>query len=229
MLGAHALVGQEDGFAEPVVRTPPLATSARGGTLVAFVGGFASNAATPTDTFGNHWRALDAPIVYRGYHGRYDLRAYIATDARGGPGQIVRLSKPGEPAGESTLAVIEVRDAGRLVAAASAYPQAGFHVSSATVATHGPALLVAAWWGDGRGLHHFVEPGNGFTVVERFTALPPNSAVQGVVAVRQVDRAGSYRVDWYNAPRQGAILWLLAFAPGDAARSRAESSLHTAG
>ena len=212
MLGAHALVGQEDAVAEPVVRTPPLATAAHGSTLVAFLGGFASNAATPTDTYGNRWRALGAPAVYRGYDGRFDLRVFVAADARGGPAQVVRVAKPGEPAGESTLAVVEVRDAGRLLAASSAYPQAGFHLASATVRTDGPALLVAAWWGDAHGLRHVAEPGDGFEVIERFTRLPPNSAVQGVVAVRAVDRAGSYRVDWYNAPRQGAILSLLAFA-----------------
>ena len=41
--------------------------------------------------------------------------------------------------------------------------------------------------------------------------LPPNSAVQCVVAVREVMTAGTYNVTWTETPDQGAPLWLFAF------------------
>ena len=211
-LGAHALVGQEDRVAEAVAHTPALATE-DGSTLLAFVGSFTSNDAVPSDNLGNRWRPLQAPELYRGYDGRFSLGAWLARDIKGGHAQVISVEKPGVPAGELTLVALELRNAGRLVDSSRTYPDAGLQLRSGTVTTDGPALLVAAWWGDGMGLRHFAEPGDGFDVVERFTRLPPNSAVQAVVATRQVDKAGTYSVDWYNAPSQGAILWLLAFAP----------------
>ena len=212
MLGAHALVGQEDQVAAPLAQTPALRTAAKGSSMVAFVAGYARNRDGPTDNFGNHWRPFGTPIIYRGYSDRFDVRAYLAEDARGGDGHVVRVAKPGEPAGEMTLAVVEARDA-HLIDASRTYPATGWRLTSASVRTNGPALLVAFWWGDSGELNHNVWPGDGFRVIEHFTRLPPNSAVQGVVAVREVDRAGRYSVTWYNQPRQGAALWLMAFAP----------------
>lgn len=213
-LGAHALVAQEEGRAPAVARTPLLDSAERGSRLVAFVAGHASNRDGPTDNFGNDWRPFGAPVAYRGYAGRFDVRAYLAEDARGGTGHIVSVAKPGQPAGELTLAVVEVRHASRLVDASRAYPAAGWHLSGPSVRTDGPALLVAFWWGDSSELDHHAWPGDGFRVIERVTRLPPHSAVQGVVAVREVQRAGQYAVTWYNLPRQGAALWLFAFADG---------------
>lgn len=212
-LGAHVLVGQEEGRADPVARTPPLATAAQGSSLLAFVAGYAVNDAAPTDGFDNPWRGLGPPVVYRDYDGRFDVRAYLAPEAHGGPRHRVQVAKPGVPEGELTLVVAEARNAGRLVDVAQTYPEPALRQVSGSVTTDGPALLVAAWFGDASGLDHTVVAGAGFRVVERFTALPPNSAVQAVLAVREVERAGSYRASWYAHPRQGAVLWLMAFAP----------------
>ena len=92
------------------------------------------------------------------------------------------------------------------------YAPAGTSLSSGTVTTNGPAVLVAFWWGDGLGLRHTAVPDSGFEVIESFTDLPPNSGVQCVVAVREVEKAGSYSLRWATLPAQGAPLWLLAFA-----------------
>ena len=89
-------------------------------------------------------------------------------------------------------------------------------VSSASVTTSGPATLVAFWWGDASGLVHSAIPNNGFSIIENFVNLPPNSAVQCVVAVRQVAGAGTYNVSWTQTPSQGAVLWLMAFQSDDA-------------
>ena len=211
-LGAHALVGQEDQRADAVAVTPPLDVAAHGSSLLAFVAGYRTNDAAPTDSAGNQWRLLGAPEAYRGYDGRFDMRAYVAEQARGAHDLRVSVHKPGEPRGELTLVAVEARDAARLVGIARSYPQAALRQVSDSVTTTGPALLVALWWGDAKGLEHRVLPGSGFRVIEDFTRLPPNSAVQAVVAVREVDHAGTWRASWYAWPRQGAVLWLLAFA-----------------
>lgn len=212
-LGAHALVGQEDGVAATIAQSPPLATADSGSSFIAFSAGYASNASAPTDNLGNAWAPLGTPVVYAGYEGRFDVKAYLLQDGQGGPGHIVSIAKPGVPAGELTMPVVEVRNGGRLVAVARNYAPSGALLASDPVTTDGPALLVAFWWGDAGGLHHTAEPDGGFTVIERFTDLPPNSAVQCVVAVREVAAAGSYSVNWSTAPAQGAPLWLFAFAP----------------
>jgi len=222
-LGVHTLVGQEEDRADPVARTRTLRSETTGSSFIAFVAGYADNNAAPADNLGNTWRAFGAPMVYRGYEGRFDVRAYLARDARGGPDHRVQVAKPGRPEGELTLAVVEVRDGSRMVDAARVYAPSGTQLESGVVTTDGPALLVAFWWGDGRELDNGASPGNGFKLVEQFTRLPPNSAVQCAVAVRTVDRAGRYSVTWHTRPAQGAPLWLFAFAPPKAPAPAAHS------
>ena len=212
-LGAHTLVGQEDGHAAAIARTPPMMTEPGGSSFLAFSAGFASNVGAPSDNMGNTWAPLGAPVVYAGYDGTFDVKAFLVLDGRGGPRHRVEIRKPGAPAGELTMPVVEIRDAGRLIAHSQVYAAAGTQLTSGSVTTDGPAVLVAFWWGDGRGLIHDAIPGNGFDVIESFTKLPPNSAVQCAVAVREVSEAGRYDVTWSTSPVQGASLWLFAFAP----------------
>lgn len=54
-------------------------------------------------------------------------------------------------------------------------------------------------------------PNHGFKVIDQYLDLPPNSGVQAAVAVKQVDRPGTWDVSWTGTPAQGAILWLFAF------------------
>ena len=124
----------------------------------------------------------------------------------------MQVDTPGTPAGELTLSVTALRDA-RLANMALVYPQPGLHLRSGEVRVDGPALLLAYWWGDSGELRHRVVSGNGFKVVDAFTELPPNSAVQAVVAARRVEQAGTYSADWFNLPAQGAPLWIFAFTP----------------
>jgi len=210
-LGAHVLVGQEDVVAPPEVRTPPLHTAAQGSSFVAVVGGFIANAQRPRDSLGNAWTPFGAPVVFHGYGERFDTRAYLALDGRGGADHVVTLAKPARPGGESSLVLVEARNAPRLVDAAQVYAEKGTRLASGTVVTDGPALLVALWWGDGDQARHRAVPDAGFRVIDQLIVLPPHSAVQCAVAVRTVDRAGRYAVTWDTAPAQGAILWLFAF------------------
>lgn len=226
VLGSHALLVQPDGEGTSPAIAGPIDTRAAGSALLVLVGGYASNAALPSDTYANTWVQRGPSITYHGYEGRFDTRAYVALHARGGQDHRVILSKHGAPAGEITAPFVEIRNAGVLQDVASNYAVPGLMdrigrklsqgrseaaLTSDSVTTTGPATLVAVWWGDAFVYKMTAVPDNGFRVIERFLQLPPQSGVQCAVAVRQVDRAGTWRVTWHGSPAQGAILWLFAF------------------
>lgn len=210
-LGSHTLLAHEDGDGPSVATTAPIATAPTGSALIVFSAGYTSNDQPPTDSRGNTWTRVGDPVFYRGYDDQFDVTAYLVADASGGPSHTVSIVKNGVPSGEITVPFIEVRDAAVLQAVAANYPQAGTTLRSGDVTTTGPATLVAFWWGDATGLHHSAVPGEGFTIIENFVELPPNSAVQCVVAVKQVASAGTWHVTWATSPAQGAPVWLFAF------------------
>ena len=77
------------------------------------------------------------------------------------------------------------------------------------LAAAGPATLVAFWWGDGNAPDNKVAvPNNGFTVLDSIGL--EGALVQGFVAAKEVDAAGTYDVTWDATPVQGAQLWLVA-------------------
>ena len=210
-LGAHTLLAHEDGNGPSVATTAPIVTAASGSTLLAFSAGYTDNDQPPTDSYANTWTQLGAPVVYRGYNGEFNVTAYLVLHATGGSAHTVSIVKNNVPAGEITVPFVELRDAGVLQSVAVNYPAASSSLTSGDVTTTGPATLIAVWWGDATGLHHSAVPDNGFTIIENFVDLPPMSAVQCVVAARQVSGAGTYHVSWATSPVQGAPLWLLAF------------------
>lgn len=232
-LGAHTLLVQSEGLGVAPAVSASIDTRPDGSALLVLVAGDAGNLAAPTDSYGNHWQPVGDRVVYRGYHGRFAARAFVATRASGGPDHRVRFAKPGRAEGELTAPFVEIRHAGRLQAVAQNYPAPGLidrlgrawrrttgaaaggsaTLTSGKVVTTGPATLVAVWWGDAYVYRMTAVPDHGFQVIDRLLELPPNSAVQCAVAVKQVDRAGTWDVSWTGAPAQGAILWLFAFQP----------------
>jgi len=210
-LGAHTLLAHEDGHGASVATTAPIDTAASASTLLVFSAGYTDNDRPPTDSYANAWMQLGDPVIYRGYNGEFNVTAYLVLQAQGGTAHTVSIVKNNVPTGEITVPFIEIRDAGALQSVAVNYPPASGLLSSGTVTTTGPATLIAVWWGDATGLHHSAVPDNGFSIIENFVDLPPNSAVQCVVAARQVSEAGTYQVNWTTSPEQGAPLWLLAF------------------
>lgn len=224
--GSHALLVQPDGQGTNPAVSAPIQTQAAGSALLVMVGGYASNAAVPSDNYGNTWIQRGPRVAYDGYSGRFDTAAYVALPARGGKGHRIRLAKDGTATGEITAPFVEIRHADVLQDVVSTYARPGVvarlgakvaqgwssaELTSGTVTTTGPATLVAVWWGDAYIYRMTAVPDNGFKVIERFLELPPSSGVQCAVAVRQVDSAGRYRVTWTGTPAQGAILWLFAF------------------
>jgi len=235
MLGAHTMLTQSEGDGSSPAVTSALHTQADGSSMLVLVAGHADNDADPTDSFANTWKRVGDPVTYNGYDGHFNARAYIAIGARGGKGHTVQVVKNGSPNGEITLPFIEIAHAGKLQDVAQNYPTPGVAaraankltrawqgmvgnpdttstaLTSGTVTTTGPAMLVAVWLGDAYIYSMTAEPGDGFKVIHSYLHLPPNSGVQCAVAVRQVDAAGTYSVTWNGSPAQGAILWLFAF------------------
>jgi hypothetical protein len=214
-LGSHVLLWHEDGNGPALAVTPPIDTQSSGSSLIAFSAGYASNDSLPVDNKGNLWSALGAAVVYRGYNGVFDVKAYAVFGAHGGSGHTLSITKNGVPSGEITVPFVEIRQASALHAIVQNYPASAAVVTSGSVTTSGAATLLAFWWGDATGLQHSAIPNNGFSIIENFVDLPPNSAVQCVVAVRQVASAGTFNVSWTQSPSEGAVLWLLAFQTSD--------------
>ncbi|NID14541.1 hypothetical protein [Luteibacter yeojuensis] len=209
-LGAHVFLGQGEGLGVSPAVTRAVDTQSTGSVFVVFNAGYTSNGSTPTDTYLNRWRSLGRAMTYANYGERFDVKAYVALDGKGGPGHSVSIVKPGEPKGELSLPFVEVRNATRVQAIAQSYAAPALVVSSDEIHVDGPATLLAFWWGDGGVKRMTVTPGDGFQLIDAFTELPDESGVQGAVAWRQVDKAGTYRVHWTAAPVQGAALWLIA-------------------
>jgi hypothetical protein len=211
-LGAHTLQTQSEGLGTNPVITDPITTQQHGSSLIVFNGGYSSNALDPIDNYSNRWKQLGNDVPFgNGYGDRFNVKAYVALAAKGGPGHTVSFIKNGNAAGEISVPFIEIKDAGVLKDVSQTYAPTGTTMSSGTVTTSGPATLIAVWWGDGGVKRMSAVPNNGFTVIDSYLKLPDNSGVQCAVAYKQVAAAGRYNVSWQGAPAQGAILWLLAF------------------
>lgn len=188
-----------------------MSTRASGSTLLACVGRGLLAPDTPTDNAGNAFVQLGTGHTYTLWPNS-GTSLYVCAKARGRAGHAVTVKKP-KVTDETTLSVVEVGDAGVVADVQWREVLSGQPLTSASVTTTGPALLVAWWWGDaGVDLNKTAVPDNGFTVID--SVLASGALVQCAVAVRQVDAAGSYNVTWTSTPQQGAQLWLVAVQAG---------------
>lgn len=234
-LGAHTMLTQSESDGSSPAVTAAIHTQEDGSSFLVLVAGHADNDADPTDSYANTWKRIGDPVTYDGYDGRFNARAYLAIGAHGGKHHTVQIVKAGSPNGEITMPFVEILHAGKLQDVAQNYPTPSVParaanklarawqgmvgspdttnslLTSGTVTTTGPATLVAVWLGDAYIYSMTAVPSDGFKVIDSYLHLPPNSGVQGAVAVRQVDAAGTYSVTWRGTPAQGAILWLFAF------------------
>jgi hypothetical protein len=210
-LGAHTLLIHSEGMGVSPAVSEPLQTQASGSSMLVFNGGYAANSAAPVDSYANKWKQLGGDVPYGNGYDSFNVKAYIALAAKGGPNHTVGVIKNGNVAGEISIPFVEIKNAGVLKDYAQNYPAAALKITSGTVTTTGPATLVAVWWGDGGVKRMTAVPDSGFDVIDSFLMLPDNSGVQCAVAVREVSAAGIYNVSWIGTPVQGAILWIFAF------------------
>jgi hypothetical protein len=184
-----------------------MSTRTTGSTLLACVGRGLLAAAAPTDNVGNAFVQLDVAHTYTLWPNS-GTALYACEQARGTADHAVTVAKP-KVTDETTLSVVEITGGGRVRDVKWREVLSGQPLTSASVTTTGPALLVAWWWGDaGVDLDKTAVPDNGFTVVD--SVLAAGALVQCAVAVRQVSAAGTFNVTWASTPQQGAQLWLVA-------------------
>jgi len=201
-------VFNRDGVSVSPLSTSAMSTAAGGSTLLACVGrGVVSAHGAPTDNKGNTFVQLGTTHTYTLWASS-GTALYACEQASGGAGHVVTAAKP-QPSDETTLSVIEVTGGGLVRPAQWREVLAGSPLTSASITTTGPALLVAWWWGDaGVQSDKTAVPDNGFSVVD--SVLASGALVQCAVAVRQVSAAGTYNVTWSATPMQGAQLWIVA-------------------
>ncbi|VTU20703.1 hypothetical protein H4CHR_00638 [Variovorax sp. PBS-H4] len=206
-LGAHDLAFNLDGVSSPSLSISAIDTQASGSTLLVCVGRGLLAASLPTDNAGNSFVPLGMPHTYTLWPSS-GTALYGCVQAHGRAGHVLTAEKP-KVTDETTLSVVEIINGGAVRDVQWREVLSGQSLTSASVTTTGPALLVAWWWGDaGVDLDKTAVPGDGFTVID--SVLASGALVQCAVASRQVDAAGTYNVTWTSTPPQGAQLWLAA-------------------
>ncbi|MDP3819833.1 MAG: hypothetical protein Q8R33_00005 [Burkholderiales bacterium] len=185
-----------------------IATRSSGSTLLVSVGrGVVSAQTNPVDNKGNAYAQLGTTHTYSLWPNS-GTALYACERAVGGSDHVVSAPKA-VPADETTLSVVEVINGGAIGEVKWNEVLSGNPLTSQSVTTTGPALLVAWWWGDANvRSNKTAVPDNGFSVIH--SILLEGALVQCAVAVRQVSAAGTYTVTWAATPQQGAQLWIAA-------------------
>ena len=205
-LGAHVLLTQDEALGTPLATTPAITTQASGSSLLAISMGWNVNFAAPFDSYNNAWTPLGARNLYAG--GDFYTAMWMVPAGSGGNGHTLSFNKNGRPAGEISMALMEVINGGNVQMVYRLAPAGDETPGSVTV--DGPATLIAIWGGDAFELTHTAVPDNGFVVFDSYLNLGPSSGVQVALASKQVTAAGTYTVNWTSTPFQNAACYLIA-------------------
>lgn len=189
-------------------------TQAAGSDVLAFTFGQFSNYSPPTYNGGSAMSLLHSSGYASGLWPGFGLEVYTQLDVAGGGGHALAFAKPGSATQESTLIGVEILRGGvikdeSIVNRAAA--GANTPLTSDSVTTTAPALLVSVWGGDGNAgtADQTAEPENGWTTVESLF-LGSTAYIQAAAAVRKVTAPGTYTVDWTAVANQGCIISLVA-------------------
>ena len=207
-LGAHVLFAQNDTVGTNPATTPAINTQVNGSTLLAISMGWLRNLANPVDNFGNTWSKISGPNIY--FSPDFYTAIWAAPAAIGGNGQTLTFAKDSYPAGEISMALIEVTHGGKVDMIYKLAPASNQSPGSITV--DGPATLIALWGGDAFALDNTAVPDNGFTVIDSYLSFGGNFAtgVQVSIAAKEVTAPGTYTVNWTSAPSQNCACYLIA-------------------
>lgn len=200
-------------------------TDATGSTFLIMMGGYTRDIVKgPTDNKGNAYAEVGAEETWTNWPDD-GTTIWSSANATGGPS--TTWSQYVTQFNEITMFEIEVPNAGASPQITSTFNQQGNSgvytpakgccntLTSNSVTTTGPATLIALWWGAGPTGYgtHIATPNNGFTNLADCDIDNPNGYVQGYMAYKTVDAAGTYNVTWTYQPKQGAELWLIAVQP----------------
>ena len=223
-IGEHALVFQrmKGGLSE--LKTPPLSAVREGSILVVSVGrGQIAAFEPPTGINNEVYPQVGATHAYTRWPNS-GTALYALTNQSSDDDQVISVRTP--PSDEITMAAVEVLGSRIEDVAWNEDREPEFFwsirrklfsdrsMTSHKVKTSGPATLIAFWWGDASSANSkTAEPDQGFLVVD--SLLDEGALVQCAVAVKHVEKAGSYDVTWTATPIQGAQMWLVAVADNE--------------
>lgn len=188
-----------------------------------------SDPSAPTDNKGNTYAIVNGPNTYSGFPSARTA-LYAKTNAVGGASHVLSATWPlkNSSGAEMSLLAVEVPTgrATAIVQDASFVERASAaSVTSVSVTTTGPAMLVAFWLGTGGvitvGTAHPGSPQAPFTAIpnaDTAVAIHNNGYIQGKSAYAYVTAPGTYTATW-TGTSEGAQLYLVAIqeAPGTSA------------
>ena len=174
-----------NGVSVSPLSTSALATSVSGSTLLACVGrGVVSTQSAPTDNKGNTFQQIGAAHAYTNWSSS-GTALYACAAAAGGAGHQITVAKP-VASDETTATAIEIAGGGVIRDVQWREVLRGNPITSPTVTTRGPAVIVAWWWGDADvNFDKTAVPDSGFTVVDSIL-------LQGALVQREIGSAREY-------------------------------------
>jgi len=204
--------------------TDPAITQASGSLLLSIVGRgtWSVSPNAPTDNHGNTFTLTNQTHTYHDWPNS-ETGLYIKIGAAGGAnhtfsatfGSVGSQSTDGD---EVSLSVVEVLHGTKIQGYSfveKTLSGSSTTLTSNSVTTTGPAVLVAWWWGTAGipplGQNHTAIPGNGFTLIaeaSRTARLNSNGYVQFAAAYKVVSTPGTYSMTWTTT--EGAQLYLVA-------------------
>lgn len=187
----------------------PIDTNAGSTLLVVAAMGKLANLHPPTDNNGDTFTQLLPAHNYAAFWGS-GQQLFAATNIKGGKGTIVTESMPNTN-DEVSLSVVEIRGAHSISAATVSETPGKGPVTSASVTTKGPAMLVSWWWGDGVLTQISATTSDGWTRIHSLGRAQGDSGmIQTELAAKAVNAAGTYSITWTSNPDQGAVVYLVA-------------------
>lgn len=203
-LGAHDGQNWAVGDDGTLITTDAMATQTSGSSMVVGVGRGSATTSAPTDNKGSTYTQVGSTYPYTDWPA-WGTSLWADLGIAGGSGHTVSVACP--DGDEITVFAVEVKNGGAIADFIHTQNTSQSPLVSGDVTTTGPALLIAFWWGNGGAYEHTAVPNNGFTVLH--SVLVGGNVIQGAVATKSVDAAGTYNVSWTsNDP--GGQTWLVA-------------------
>jgi hypothetical protein len=212
-IGAHAITYEPFNSSHSMtISTPPMNTQPAGSTTIVGIGrgvgsAFTAQERTPTDNKGNSPYMIEGSEEHWSLYPQSSAATYAFSNMAGGSGQVISTMAPATD--EITVMAVEITNATKV--SSVFVEQRSAPLTSMSITTSGPAALIAYWWGDNDADMRTAIPDGDFQVLD--SILTQGELVEGAVAAKIVNTAGTYDVTWTATPPQGALLWLVAVEP----------------
>lgn len=161
--------------------------------------------AAPTDNKGNTYTQLGGPEEYQRWPG-YGIQMWYCVNANGGSNH--QITQAFTQFDECTICAVEIINGAVIVDFGYNEVLTGGTLTTDSVATTGPAELVAFWSGDApTGQTADISASNGYEILDETTLVDhPNGYVPIAILGRSAADPGSYSTTVTETPDQGAVM-----------------------